>query len=88
MNSHIKLIGVLHMGKALTNTAKILKLLKTKGSATNRELNTVGGFRYGARLHELRQEGHIIVTERVHEGLYRFIYKGEDGDTDEYEVAA
>lgn len=69
------------MGKALSNTAKILKLLKANGSATNRELNTIC-FRYGARLHELRAEGHIILTERVKEGLYRFVYKGEVEDAD------
>lgn len=69
------------MGKALSNTAKILKLLKANGSATNRELNTIC-FRYGARLHELRAEGHIILTERVKEGLYRFVYKGEVEDTE------
>lgn len=73
------------MGKALSNTARILKLLKANGSATNRELNTIC-FRYGARLHELRQEGHLIATEQLKDGLFRFVYNGHTDD--EQEVVA
>src|SRR3990172_3003858 len=41
---------------------RILGQLQT-GPATNLELQTVGGLRYGARLHELRQAGHRIRTD-------------------------
>lgn len=41
----------------------ILALLR-EGSVTNGELETVGGNRFGARIHELRKDGHVI--EIVH----------------------
>lgn len=62
--------------------ARILKLLQKQGSATNRQLNVIA-FRFGARIHDLRREGHIIRTEREHDGLFRFYYVGprdQDGD--------
>lgn len=54
-----------------SQTKRILKLLKEKGTVSNAELNKIC-FRYGARLHDLRRDGHIIVTNRVKEGLYTF----------------
>lgn len=62
----------------MSHTAKILKLLKEKGSAANIELNRVC-FRFSARLYDLRQEGHDIVS--VHEkcSIWRF-YLREDKD--------
>jgi len=41
---------------------RILGRLQT-GPATNIELQSVGGLRYGARLHELRQAGHRVTTD-------------------------
>lgn len=58
-----------------TQTARILRILKEEGRVTNAELNRIC-FRYGARLHELRKEGHKIVTSRIGEGLFVFTYKG------------
>jgi hypothetical protein len=54
---------------------EILRLLRQRGSlgATNVELNAIG-FRYGARLWELRKGGFSIRTERLEaEGLFRFV---------------
>lgn len=59
-----------------TQTSRILKLLQKQGYATNAQLNLIC-FRYGARLHELRKEGHVIVTQHIHDGLFRFVYRGE-----------
>jgi hypothetical protein len=61
----------------LSQTARILRLLKQEKRATNRQLNSIC-FRYGARIHELRNEGHIIVTNRLHDNLYEFVYQGYD----------
>lgn len=58
-----------------SQTAKILRLLKIRGKLTNRDLNHIC-FRYAARLHELRRDGHIIVSNHVREGLWEYIYKG------------
>ncbi len=63
----------------LSQTARILNLLKAEGTVTNHDLNKVC-FRYGARIHELRKEGHRIVTSHVKEGLYAFTYKGHVDD--------
>ena len=43
------------------------------GPATGYELFAAGGgFRYAARLHELRQAGHNITTENLGEGVFRY----------------
>lgn len=62
-------------GNKLSQTARILNLLKVNGRATNRELNRIC-YRYGARIFELRREGHDIVTNRIKGGLFEFVYKG------------
>lgn len=59
-----------------SQTARILDLLKTKGYATNTELNRIC-FRYSARLHELRKENHIVVTHRLSDSLFHYVYKGQ-----------
>ena len=70
------------MSESLSQTARILKLLKTNGSATNRELNRIC-FRYGARLHDLRREGWEITSVREKDGLWRFVLKGHRDDAKE-----
>lgn len=60
----------------VSQTARILRLLKANGRATNKELNKIC-FRYGARIFELRREGHVIVTNRIKDGLFEFVYMGE-----------
>lgn len=62
-------------------TAKILKLLKSKGQATNHELERIC-YRYGARVYDLRTEGWIIVTEHVKGPTYRYILKGHSDDSE------
>ena len=72
-------MGLEEMSESLTQTARILKLLKSEGQATNRQLNRIC-FRYGARIHELRIEGHDILTVREKDGLFRFVYRGHRDD--------
>jgi len=64
----------------ISQTTKILRLLKEQGEATNVELNRIC-FRYGARIYELRREGHEILTVRESGGIFRFIYKGNNTRT-------
>lgn len=59
-----------------SQTARILRLLKEKGELTNRELNRIC-YRYAARIHELRNEGHNIVSVHEKDSLWRYILKGE-----------
>lgn len=66
--------------KDLSQTARILRLLKAQKRATNRELNRIC-FRYGARIFELRREGHIIVSTQIKQGLWEFVYMGEGDST-------
>ena len=72
------------MSESLTQTARILKVLKTNGQATNHELSRITP-RYGARLHDLRREGHELLAERIKEGLFRYTYKGHREDAKENE---
>ena len=62
----------------MSHRTKILSLLRERGNqgVTNKELNhDLGIFRYGARIMELRQEGHNIQSIHVHRGLWKFILK-------------
>lgn len=63
-----------------SNTHKILQLFKEKGWATNAQLLKIGGYRYSARIFELRREGHIIVPVHIKDGLWDYIYKGQKPD--------
>lgn len=51
------------LDKRLSQTARILKLLKKNHSATNYELSHIS-LRYSGRIAELRQEGHNILAVR------------------------
>lgn len=56
---------------------QVLDVLKTKGRVTNLTLNEVA-FRYGARIHELRKEGHRIKSERLPiPGVWLYTYEGK-----------
>ena len=60
-----------------SNTHRVLQFLKEHGVASNTQLQKIGGFRYGARLKNLRDEGHIIVTNHVKDGLWEYVYRGQ-----------
>lgn len=59
------------MSEALTQTAKILRLLKAKGRVTNFELRKIA-WRYPARILDLKHEGHQIRS--VHDKGARWFY--------------
>lgn len=65
----------------LSQTARILKLLKSKHQVSNRDLNELA-YRYSARIAELRTEGHQILTERVKDGLFTYTYLGHEDDVE------
>lgn len=58
------------------NATRVLAYLQDHGSATNAELLEVGGFRFGARIFDLRRHGYDIRTEPAHGGLVRYTYHG------------
>lgn len=64
-----------YKSRNISQTAKVLRLLKDKRVASNTELNKIC-FRYSARIHELRREGYIIVTTSLGDGLYHFHFMG------------
>ena len=61
---------------------RILDLLRANGEATNAELNGIC-YRYGARIKEMREAGHIIVTSRQNDTCYRYIYMGQRDEDDQ-----
>lgn len=65
---------------------RILRKLKLQKTVTNFELNQIC-YRYSARIHELRDEGHLIDGPfRVSAGLNKYIYRGHvDDEPMEYE---
>jgi len=58
------------------NVDRVLAHLQAHGQATNVELVAIGGMRAGARIFELRKQGHVITSEHVTDGVWRFIYRG------------
>lgn len=59
--------------KKPTQRDRILAVLKKrKRGVLNTELNALC-YRYGARIWELRTAGFPILTERVEQGVYRYI---------------
>ena len=58
----------------LNATASFVTFAQSTG-ATNDQLNDIC-FRYGARIKELRDEGHRIEREHVMGGCYRYVYQG------------
>lgn len=71
-----------------SNTARLLAYLKENKRATNQQLNHIAGFRYGARLLELRKEGHKISTNRIKDGVFLYEYNGHVDDDQKYENAS
>jgi hypothetical protein len=59
-----------------SNRDRVLALLQAKREVTNADLLAVGGFRYGARLFELRRMGHVIETIPGENGLFKFVLRG------------
>lgn len=59
------------MNEKRTSKQRILDVLLDGRSHHMRELNAIS-FRYGGRLYELRREGHVIDTERIGEGEFRY----------------
>lgn len=57
----------------------VLALLKAQVSATNFELEEVGGNRFGARIHELRKEGHNIEIVKLDRKTGITIYRLKEG---------
>jgi hypothetical protein len=64
--------------RRVNNFDKALTLLRARGQAgvTNAELLEAAGFRYGARLLEIRRAGWHVESRHEHDGQWRFILHG------------
>lgn len=61
------------MAETETQNARILQHLKVFGHITPREALAIHGvFRLAARIFQLRQAGHEILTQRIQEGNHNF----------------
>ena len=63
------------------NTARLLLAFKRKGELTTSDLLNFGSG-MSSRLHELRKEGHKIITIYIGPGNYRYVYHGHPDDPD------
>ena len=70
------------MSESLTQTSKILALLKRKGKVSNFELRKVA-WRYPARILNLKHEGHLIRSIHDTGALWYYIYDGHKDDQEE-----
>ena len=60
-----------------SQTARILRLLKKNGKATNLQLRTIA-WRYPARILDLKHENHKIRSVHVKGPVWVYIYDGEE----------
>ena len=51
---------------------RVLKALKERGTLTNQDFYKMYIPRFGARIYELRKDGHHIVTNKVRNGLTEY----------------
>lgn len=61
--------------KQISDTGRLLREFKKRHQLTTRDLAKYGTG-CSSRIHELRKEGHVIVTSYVDLGLYRYTYIG------------
>ena len=66
----------------LTQTAKILKLLKENGEITNADMWDMRIQRGSERVRELKREGHKIVSVQNSKTLWTYVYMGHEDDED------
>ncbi len=59
-----------------SNLIRVLDYLRARGVATNAELTVIGGMRFGARIYELRKQGHEIEVTHQQGGLWLVRYHG------------
>lgn len=71
------------MEKKVSQTTKILRLLKSKRTVTNVELNRIC-FRYTARIHELRKDGYNIQRQYEKPGVFKYWLVQENEQPDTY----
>jgi hypothetical protein len=55
----------------------MLRMFRKEGELTTKELNMYFGTGCSSRLHELREEGHVITAIYEKPGCYRYVYLGE-----------
>ena len=60
-----------------SQTHRLLEAFKEHGSLNTAQINALTGTGCSSRIHELRKEGHIIVSDYVKPGLYNYTYKGQ-----------
>lgn len=61
----------------------MLKYLKKYVRATGNQFLSMGIGRFGARLKDLRDEGWIVTTHRLRDGLYEYRFVGHQDDESE-----
>ena len=66
----------------LTQTAKILKLLKENGKITNADLWNMRIQRGSERVRELKREGYIIKSVQNSKTLWTYVYMGHEDEED------
>lgn len=64
----------------LTQTAKVLKLLKKNGKITNADMWNMRIQRGSERIRELKSEGHKIVSVQNNKTLWTYVYMGHEDE--------
>ena len=67
----------------LTQTAKILKLLKENGKITNADMWNMRIQRGSERIRELKREGHKIVSVQNNRTLWTYVYMKHEDEEEE-----
>lgn len=67
------------MSESLTQTSRILAVLKKRRKVSNFELRTIA-WRYPARVLDLKKEGHLIRSIQESRTLWYYLYDGHVDD--------
>jgi hypothetical protein len=71
------------MKRRSTTRMSMLSAFKEKGELTTRDLIRRFGTGCSSRLHELREDGHAIVTTYESPGNYRYTYIGQKDESEQ-----
>lgn len=68
------------MKRRISKRKTLLRTFQKRGELTTAEIMSSYGTGVSSRIHELRKEGHVIVTQYEKPGLYRYVYLGTKQD--------
>lgn len=68
------------MKRRISKRQTLLRTFQQRGELTTAEIMSSYGTGVSSRIHELRNQGHVIIAQYEKPGLYRYVYMGKKHD--------